>query len=108
MHTSQGGVPHVEVLYIHFSAGGFSVPREEDAPRGIFRTVHSPSWGRLEVPPRWGPSQVNPRWYVCIIGLNASATARPHLGGEMKMMKCQFHWWRKPEYPQETRPTASN
>ena len=20
----------------------------------------------------------------------------------MMMMKCQFHWWRKPEYPEET------
>ena len=24
------------------------------------------------------------------------------------MMKCQFHWWRKPEYPEETTDLLPN
>ena len=45
-----------------------------------------------------------------LIGLNAlkrlTATVTSirwsHRGSEMMMMKCQFHWWRKLEYPEET------
>ena len=37
-----------------------------------------------------------------LLGLNVSATARVNIEALMMMMKCQFHWWRKPEHPEET------
>ena len=38
-----------------------------------------------------------------LLGLNTSATARVNIEAVIMimMMKCQFQWWRKPEYPEE-------
>ena len=38
----------------------------------------------------------------CVGGLTTQQQPGSYQGGEMMMMKCQFHWWRKPEYPEET------
>ena len=40
--------------------------------------------------------------WLGLLGLNALATARAYRDGEMMMMTCWFHWWRKSEYPEET------
>ena len=35
-------------------------------------------------------------------GLTPQQHPGSYQGGEMMMMKCQFHWWRKPEYSEKT------
>ena len=40
--------------------------------------------------------------YIVYWGLTQLSNSQGHIEAVMMIMKCQFHWVRKPEYPEKT------